>query len=131
VRWAVGDPVWLVQGFAGVGPLKGMGHCLVVVSQKVLQLGFQIRHRGEVSPANHLPHDDSKDGFDLVQPRTVFGQEHKADAMRRIRQERTPTHLIVQHAGLPLFFPAADPARNAGQSTPPVPPTSGCSGRPQ
>ena len=129
MRWAVRDAARFVQRLVGVHPLKGMGHRLIIVRQEALQLLFQIGHRGEIPSSNHLSHDDPKHRFDLVQPGTVFGQEHEANAMFGIRQERTSTRLVVQHARLPLFSPAADAARNAGRSIPPVPPTSEYSGR--
>jgi hypothetical protein len=56
----------------------------IEVSQERFQLGFQVCHRGEVAAADDLPHDDAEYDFDLIQPGTVLGEIHEADAMFRV-----------------------------------------------
>ena len=109
---------------AGVGPSEGMGHRLVEVFQEHPQFLFQVGDGGEVSATHDLSHHDSKDDFDLVPPGTVFGKVHEPNVVARIRQEFAASGLVSQHARFPCFFPAADSARNASQSTPPTRPTN-------
>ena len=110
--------------FAGIGPVEGMGQSVVEVFQEPSQFVLQVRHRGEVAATHHLPHHDSEDHFDLVEPRAVFGEKHEAEAMVGIRQEFAARRLGTQHARFPFFFPAADSARSVGQSTRPAWPTN-------
>jgi hypothetical protein len=62
----------LVQGFAGVGPVEGMGEYQVEVGQEGFQFCFQVFPRGEVAAADDLPHHDTEHDFDLIQPGTMF-----------------------------------------------------------
>jgi hypothetical protein len=41
----------LLEGFAGVGPVEGMGHGRVVVGDELSELGFEFGHRGEIPAA--------------------------------------------------------------------------------
>lgn len=72
----------LSQWFACVGPVERMGHRKIVVIQESPKLVFQVSNGRKAASAHHFSHDDAKQGLDLVQPRTVLGQEHKADAVR-------------------------------------------------
>jgi hypothetical protein len=38
---------FLLEGFAGVGPVEGMGHGFVVVDDERSDLGLEFGHRGE------------------------------------------------------------------------------------
>ena len=58
-----------------------MGHCIVVVFDELFELGFQIGHRSEVPLSDQLAVNDSKEDFDLIQPRTMFGQVNKSNSM--------------------------------------------------
>ena len=81
------------ERLAGVGPIEGMGQDQVEIVQKGPQLGFQVGDGGEVAAADHFTHHDAEDDFDLIQPGTVLGQEHEADAMGVVRQEGPPRGL--------------------------------------
>ena len=116
----------LAQGFARVSPVERMGHGEVVVIQELPKLLLQVSDRRKAPSSNGLPHDDAEHGLDLVQPGAVLGQEHEADAMRFVGQELATCRLRFQYPFLPLFFPAADPARIALPPIPPVPPTNEC-----
>lgn len=94
MRWAVLGSFGSLQRFASIGPIEGMGHRLVIVIQKLAKLVLEDFHRGEVSPSDDFPHDDPEHRFNLIQPRTVFGQVHEANAMRAIRQEFATARLI-------------------------------------
>ena len=116
----------LAQWFAGVGPVERMGHREIVIIQELPKLLFQVSDGWKTASSDDLPHDDAKQGLDLVQPRAVFGQEHEADAMRYVGQELATCRLTFQDAFLPLFFPTADSARIALPPIPPVPRTNEC-----
>ncbi len=79
--WAVVDAGRLVKRLARVRPLERVGHRAVVVVEEAAEFLFQVVEGGEVPPTNHLPHDDSEHRLHLVQPGTVLGQIHEADAM--------------------------------------------------
>lgn len=85
--WAEGRGLELDERLAGVGPIKRMSQCQIEIVQKGTQLGFQVGDGGEVAAADDFTLHDAEHDFDLVQPRTVFGQEHEADAMGGVRQE--------------------------------------------
>ena len=102
--WAEGRGAVVGEGFAGVGPVEGMGHREVEVVQKRSQLRFEVGHGCEVAAADDLPHHNAEDGLDLIQPRTVLRQEYEADAMLRSGQEFTPRGLRLEDA-LFAFFP--------------------------
>ena len=69
----------LLEGFAGVGPVEGMGHGRVVVDDERSDLGLEFGHRGEVPAAQAFSLDDAEEDLDLVEPRAVFGQVDEAD----------------------------------------------------
>jgi len=81
VRWAVLGAFWSLERLASVGPVEGMGHCLVIVNQELAKLLLEIVHREEVSSSDHFPHDDSEHRFNLIQPGTVLGQVHETNAV--------------------------------------------------
>ena len=94
MRWAVVGSFGWLQGFAGVSPVEGMGHGRVVVIQESAQLIFEVLEGGEVSASDDFSHDDAEDRLDLVEPGTVLGEVHKADAMRALREKRATTGLV-------------------------------------
>ena len=68
-----------LEWFASIGPIERMSHRCVVVVEELLKFFFEVLHGREVSPADHFPHDDTEDRFDLVQPGTVFRQINEAN----------------------------------------------------
>lgn len=93
----------LLQGFAGVGPVKGVGNRGIIVLDKLSDFRLQFGHRGEVAPTQAFAMQDTEEDFDLVEPRTVFGQIDEADAVARVREELTPAAHRFQDA-LGAFF---------------------------
>ena len=91
--WAERGWPGLVQGLARVRPVERMSEHQVEVGQERFQFFFQVHHGGKVAAADDLPHDNAEHDFDLIQPRTVLGEIHEADAMRPVGQELTPRDL--------------------------------------
>jgi hypothetical protein len=59
--------------------VKRMRHRCVIIIEELSEFVFEVLHGREVSPADHFPHDDAEDRFDLVQPGTVFRQVNEAN----------------------------------------------------
>ena len=123
---AVGRAAGGVQGFAGVGPVEGVGHGLVVIHDERSQLLDEIRDRGEVSATDDFAIDEAEDGLDLVEPRAMFGQVDEPDAMCRIAEERAAAGLVLENSRCPFFFPSPVSGRSVSRSTRPVRRTSEC-----
>ena len=121
---------WM-QGFAGVGPTKGMGHRDIIVGQESSQLVFEIVDAGEVAAEHDFAIDDAEHDFNLIQPRTMLRQEHETNAMGEVGQKRATTGHAREHTGLAFFFPTPFPVRKAWRCTRPDPPNNACSGCPQ
>ena len=85
--WAEGWGLELDERLAGVGPIKGVSQCQIEIVQTGTQLGFQVGDGGKVAAADHFTLHDPEHDFDLIQPGTVLGQEHEADAMGGVRQK--------------------------------------------
>lgn len=107
--------------FAGIGPTERVGHRVVEVFKERFQFVFEVGNRGEVATTHHLSHHDPEDHFDLVQPRTVFGQKYEPDSVAWIGQERPASGLRFEHSRFAFFFPMADSARSV---RPPIRPRS-------
>ena len=120
---AVGGGGFVGDRLAGVGPVEGAGHRGVEVLQELAQLGFEVGYGCEVSAAHHFSHHDAEEDLDLVQSRAVFGQEHEADAMARVREKAASAGLVFQVAVFPFFFPSPDPVRKRLESIRPGWPT--------
>jgi ribosomal protein S5 len=67
-----------------------MGHGCVVVGDELSELGLKFGHRGEVAAAQALSMDDAEKDLDLIEPRAVFGQVDKTDAVALVREELAP-----------------------------------------
>ncbi len=78
---------FLLEGFAGVGPVEGMGHGLVVVGDERSDLELEVRHRREVPAAQAFSMEDAEEDLDLVEPRAVFGQVDEADPVVDVREK--------------------------------------------
>src|SRR5271166_1383175 len=83
---------------SGIGPLEWLGEYLVEVVDKRQQFRAEIVHRRETAATDDLAHYHPKHDLDLIEPRTVFGRVHDADAMAQFRQELLPTLHRLQHS---------------------------------
>ena len=72
-------------------PAERLGENVIEVLDELNEFPLQIRHRGEAAATDHLPHDHAEDDLNLIEPRCVLGQEHEANAMVLVRQERLTT----------------------------------------
>ena len=97
--------VSLLERFAGVGPVEGMGHGRVVVGDELSDLRFEVSHRGEVPAAQAFSLEDAEEDLDLVEPGAVFGQVNEADPVTGIREELAPRRRGLENAAN-LFFQA-------------------------
>ena len=95
---------FLLEGFAGVGPVEGMCHGRVVVGDELSDLGFECGHRGEVPAAEAFSLEDAEEDLDLVEPRAVFGQVDEADPVADVREELAPCRHGFEDAAK-VFFP--------------------------
>ena len=77
----------LLEGFAGVCPVEGMGHGRIVVGDELSDLEFEFGHGGEVPAAQAFSLEDAQEDLDLVEPRAVFGQVDEADSVGDVREE--------------------------------------------
>lgn len=80
---------FLLEGSAGVGPVEGMGHGLIVTSDEFTNLGFEFGHRCEAGPTQAFSVEDAEEDLDLVEPRTVFGKVDEADPVVDLREKLT------------------------------------------
>ena len=78
-------PLLLLCRFSGVGPCEGVSHRRVVIGDERSEFRFEVGDRGEVSSAHHLAVNDTEDDFNLIEPRTVFGQIDEPNSMRGVR----------------------------------------------
>ncbi len=85
--WDEGRPAWFLHRLSGVGPMERMGHRHIVIGDEFSDLTLQILHRGEVAAAQNLSLKNAQEDFYLVEPRTVLGEVHEADAMTGVREE--------------------------------------------
>ena len=95
---------FLLEGFAGVGPVERMGHGRVVVGDELTNLGLEFEHRGEACATQAFSVEDAEEDLDLVEPRTMFGQVDEADAVVDVREKFSPRlHRFEDAAN--VFFP--------------------------
>ncbi len=95
---------FLLEGFAGVGPVEGMGHGRVVVDDERSDLGLEVGHRGEVPAAQAFSLEDAEEDLNLVEPRAVFWQVDEADPVADVREELAPRRHGFENAAN-VFFP--------------------------
>lgn len=81
VGWDEVGAAAFLEGFAGVGPVEGVGHRGVVVGDELSELGLEFWHRGEVAATQAFALQDAEEDFDLIEPGTVFRQVDEADAV--------------------------------------------------
>ena len=83
-----------------VSPVHGFGNCLVEILHESLEFLDQVELGTEAASSHHATIDDAENDFDLVEPRTVFREVHKTDAMARIGKKRSARGHRLQNAFL-------------------------------
>src|SRR3954452_23266455 len=76
-----------LEGASRVRPLEGLGEHLVEILDKRQQFRAEIVHRRETATTDDLAHNHPKHDLDLIEPRTVLGGGHEADAMGQLREK--------------------------------------------
>src|SRR5215213_11527362 len=71
------------EWLASHGPLERLAEGAVEVGDESLDAGLQILPGGEAGAPQQLAHEDGEPDLDLIEPRSMFGREVKADAGQR------------------------------------------------
>ena len=82
LRFGLGD-----QRLARVRPTERVSHGGVVIVDEAPDSRLQCGHRGEAASPQTFAVQDAEHDLNLVEPRTVFGNIHEANAMSEVRQE--------------------------------------------
>ena len=71
--------------FSGIGPCERVSHGQIVVFHELTELRFEVGDGREISPAHQFSVNDTKDDFNLIEPRTVLGKVDEANSMCGVR----------------------------------------------
>ena len=80
-----------------------MSPYFVVVIDELSDLVVQIVHRAKRSKASYLRTQHSEPDLNLIEPRTVLGQEVKMNSVKWVTQERLPRCLILENSVASFF----------------------------
>ena len=94
--------------FSIVSPVQWLGESAIEVIDERQKLLFEIVCTGETAMTNDPAADDSKDRLDLVEPGTVFGDEHETNPMSRVGEKLAARFDASKNSAPPFLVAEGD-----------------------